>query len=118
MIINEFVHWAKTVNKNNRFDEGISAKDLPNALRKLYSVANPKEVVIPLTDLNSVCFYAYEELQELQEDYAVESGTIFATINSDPIYLKDEAVYALKDEILAPSFEIFLQALMSGELFE
>lgn len=119
MKIQEFVFKAKKQDKRNIFEKTTKdVSNIPNVLRVFYREANPVDVEISM-DGNSVKFYPLDELLLLQDDYKLNNDCfIFATCNSDPIFLKEGIVYSCyhgakgtEKEFVADSFETFLDLI-------
>ena len=119
MKIQEFVVKAKKQDKRNIFEKSTKdVSNIPNVLRDFYREANPVDVEISM-DGNSLKFYPLEEVLLLQDDYGLENNCfIFATCNSDPIFICDNVVYCCyhglsgaKKEYLAANFEAFLDLI-------
>ena len=119
MIIQEFVDKAIKQDKRNVFEIATQGFNiLPGELKDFYRRANPVDVEIRMGG-NSVKFYPLDELSILQDDYKLENDCfIFATCNSDPIFLKEGKVYSCyhgakesEKEFVADSFETFLDLI-------
>lgn len=106
MTIDNFINLAVKQDKRNSFgtlsvEEGFEDKFLklsnevviPNSMKEFYMYHNPEDVEIDTEDLGIIRFYSYDNLKELQEDYSLNECFVFATIDGDPIFTKEENVY-------------------------
>lgn len=116
MLIKDFVLKAISQDERNVFEEIESEiNNLPSELETFYKYANPIDVEVSMGG-NSVRFYQMDELKNLQLDYKLPKGRfVFATCNSDPIYIFNGKIYSCyhgntnaKDEFVADDFEDFL----------
>lgn len=116
MNISKFVNKAIKQDKRNTFGKGnLHIKQIPDDLQKFYKEIDPINVEVNI-DGNYIHFYPENEILKLQEDYHLDDGRfVFATNNSDPIYLYRGKVYTCYhaenvhiDEFLANSFNEFL----------
>ena len=119
MTIQAFVKKAIQQDQRNVFGESEEVLDLiPEELNEFYSKANPLDVEINI-DGNSVKMYPMDELKSLQEDYSLEDGCfVFATCNSDPIFVYEGKIYTCyhgsKDsekEFMADDFDSFMEMI-------
>lgn len=115
MQIKDFVKRAMEQDKRNIFEKINDVENVPLELVNFYKEANPIDVEITMGG-NAVRFYSVIDLNDLQTDYNLPDGRfVIATCNSDPIYLYNDKIYscchgssAIKDEIMAETFEDFL----------
>ena len=119
MTVQTFVKKAVRQDKRNVFEESEEVLDLvPKELKELYLKANPLDVEINM-DGNSVKLYPMDELESLQDDYSLDDDCfVFATCNSDPIFLYEGKVYTCyhgsKDserEFMEDDFESFMEMI-------
>ena len=112
-----FIIKAKIQDKRNIFNTAkVESCQLPKEVVAFYQIANPLDVEVTILG-NSVRFYQLTDLKQLQKDYFLDNDCfVFATCNSDPIYLKKHKVYTCchgtketKAELLANSFDEYLQ---------
>ena len=95
--------------------------NVPAKYPKFYSRFNPVRVYVEY-DSNYIHLLPIDELEKMTKKYRnVECDLVFATCNSDPIFLKNGKVYTCehgannpKIEFLANSFEDFLKMVMRG----
>jgi hypothetical protein len=119
MCIKDFVNCAIEQDKTNVFATANNVGDIPEELQEFYREANPLDVEISM-DGNGVRFHSLNDLRELQTEYVLPDGRfIFATCNSDPIYLYRGKIYTcyhgsaeVKDELMADNFESFLEMII------
>ncbi len=82
-------------------------------LKELYSEFDLTDVIITFEDLTSVRFYPLNELQALQMDYSfAENRFVFATYESDPIWLEDDVVYMAPHGVEANNGEKIAESIM------
>ena len=116
MDFKEFAKKAERQDTRNRFE--ACSKDLsfiPKTMQGFYSEYNPVDVEVSM-DGNAVRFYPYSDSKELKQDYELEDDRfVFATCNSDPIFMYNDKIYtychecSVTDyELLAESFSDFL----------
>ncbi len=119
MTLQDFVNKAMKQDKRNVFEKTTADENtLPGALKNFYRQANPVDVEITMGG-NPVKFYPLCELISLQGDYRLGNDCfVFATCNSDPIFLQEKKVYSCyhgvkgaKKEFIANSFEDFLDLI-------
>lgn len=119
MNIQDFKKRAIEQDSRNLFKKYVGdVSDISKVLQQFFLESNPIDVEITMSG-KPVKFYPYESLQQLQEDYSLQKNTfIFATCNSDPIYLYDSKIYTCcheklnsKSELIATSFEDFLSLI-------
>lgn len=119
MLVSEFVKKSIEQDKRNVFEECLDDFEfLPEQLIGFYKKANPVDVEVNM-DGNSVKMYPAEELESLQEDYSLgKECFVFATCNSDPIFMYGEKVYTCyhgskssEKELIAEDFDSFLRMI-------
>ena len=121
-IYNQFVTVAINYDPRNIFKTNKKIpSEIPNKLQSFYKQSEPYDVSVEL-DGNNLRFYAINELNRLNKEYPyVSKGGrfIFATINSDPIYLYNGKIYTTyhsndkpRDELICSSFKDFLKRLI------
>ncbi|MDD3417686.1 MAG: hypothetical protein PHY47_27475 [Lachnospiraceae bacterium] len=119
MSIDEFRKKALMQDKRNVFE--CCSGDIsfvPIELQEFFKDCNPMDVEITM-DGNAVRFYPLSDLIQLQEDYDLTDGRfVFATCNSDPIYIFKNEIYTRchgnsksRDEKMANSFVEFLELI-------
>jgi hypothetical protein len=116
-----FAKKAKEQDNSNIFSKCSNIIDIiPDELIPFYQEYNPVDVEITYDGVG-IHFYPIDELSDLQAEYAyIKAQFVFATCNSDPIFLNNEKVYTcphgVKEpewEKLAESFEEYLSLLLS-----
>jgi len=116
MNIKDFEKRAMEQDKRNIFKKcNDNLSTMPEPIQKFFEEANPTDVEVSM-DGNAIKFYPCEELGDLQKDYELEEhGYVFATCNSDPIFINSGKIYTCchgspnpKSELMADSFEEFL----------
>lgn len=116
MNIDGFKREAVKQDKRNVFEScSADTSFVPTELQDFFKNANPIDVEITM-DGNAVRFYPLSDLLQLQKDYGLVGGRfVFATCNSDPIYIFENKVYTCchgnsksSDEKMASSFVDFL----------
>jgi len=120
--MNYSIFVKKAIEKDSRNTFVTYADDIskiPTDLQMFYQSYNPVNVEID-TDNGLIHFYPAEDLTELSKDYSyIGNIFVFATINSDPIFINDKIVYTCphginnpKWEKVAESFEEYIQGLL------
>jgi len=116
-----FTAHAIAQDKRNTFTEYKgNLSHIPDGIKSFYREFNPVDVEIDYNGIG-VRFYKAEELSNLQEEYAyLNAQFVFATCNGDPIFVNDRKVYTCphgislpKWEMLAESFDEYLQILVN-----
>ncbi|PLT33630.1 hypothetical protein [Bacillus sp. V5-8f] len=96
---------------------------LPNPLREFYMEANPEDVEIILENLTSIRLYPLHQLRDLQKEYKIIQGFIFATLEGDPIVINDGKVFiavhgsgawTFEKESFVESFDMFLEYIIKN----
>jgi len=98
---------------------------LPNQLADFYDNFEPINVEIVLSDMSGVKLYPLNYLSTLQNEYNLgESSFVFATKNSDPIALLNDAVVTfahgsnfVEHEKIALCFDDYVDKLMANMKF-
>ena len=115
-----FAKKATAQDKRNifkKFDGNIDI--VPDEIKPFYRNFNPIDVEIDVDGVG-VRFCSAEWLHNLQNDYAyLKAQFIFASCNSDPIFINNGQVYTCPHgakepewEKLADNFEIYLTSLI------
>lgn len=116
MGIDEFKKEALKQDKRNVFENcSEDTSFVPTELQAFFKCGNPVDVEIAMNG-NAIRFYPLSELIQLQKDYNLSDGRfVFATCNSDPIFILEKKVFIrchgnskCCDEELAGSFDEFL----------
>ncbi len=117
-----FIEKATLQDERNCFST-VSEADvqfLPDPLKKFYLEANPVDVEIVLPNFTSIKLLPLHELVEVQEEYQAIEGFVFATLEGDPVLLKDQKVFIAAHgsdewiyEPLAESFDLYIEYMMS-----
>jgi hypothetical protein len=119
MNIQDFVNRAKAQDERNVFECGTgTVPGLPQILTAFFQKANPTDVEVSM-DGGTVRFFPEEELEDLQSEYSLDGGRyVFASSNGDPIYVYQGKIYTcchgthkIQDELMAESFEAFLELI-------
>ena len=120
MEFKKFVEKAVKQNMRNIFEENAGKVAIaPEELLIFYKMYNPVHVEITMNGY-VVRLYPADKLADLQTDYAHlgEERFVFATCNSDPIYLYKGKIYTtyhgsplIDDELMADSFNEFLDLI-------
>lgn len=117
-----FVEKVKQQDSRNTFESiQESSSFLPESLNAFYTNHNPIDVEVVLINSGSLKLYPKADLKKLQEDYQGINGFVFATLESDPVFLKKEKVYIAEHgssnwesiELLSHSFDDYLLMLHS-----
>lgn len=114
MKFTDFMLWAMAYDHRNVFAECDNVDVLPKYLQEFYKECNPIDVEVSLSGIGTVRFYSAEELDGLQKDYLLPADCfVFATCNSDPIFVRDGKVFSTVPERFVPELlaENFLQFL-------
>ena len=106
MVIDKFIKLAvRQDNRNyfsiltledcekNKFFKLSDELIIPNSMKEFYMYHNPENVEINTNELGTIKFYSYYNLKLLQKDYCLNECFIFATIDSEPIFIKEESIY-------------------------
>ena len=106
MVIDKFIKLAvRQDNRNsfsilrledcekNKFFKLSNELIIPNSMKEFYMYHNPESVEINTNELGTIKFYSYYNLKSLQKDYCLNKCFIFATMDSDPIFIKEEKKY-------------------------
>lgn len=100
-----FEKYAMAQDSQNKFSHLNCIPDfVPRSLHSFYQNSNPIDVEVNM-DEAVVHFYPINELEELQSEYVVPNGFVFATCNGDPIFLADGIVYTYPHGVEKPSWE-------------
>lgn len=119
MEINRFIEKAMKQDKRNCFEKCQDInKIIPESLKIFFKEYNPVDVEVSM-NRNMVKMYSSDSLENLQSDYGLDSDRfVFATCNSDPIYIFNKKIYTcyhgtaeVYDELIAQSFEEFLSLI-------
>lgn len=124
MSYDSFIENIKRQDKRNKFGSTskLNVDFLPNSLKEFYTQANPEDVEIVLENLTSIKLYPLQHLMDLQNEYKGVGGFVFATLEGDPIFLRDEKVFkavhgsgawSLEEELLSESFDKFIELIIS-----
>lgn len=111
MIIDRFIKLAIRQDNRNSFsilrvedcekDKFFKLSDeviIPDNMKEFYIYHNPESIEVNTDELGTIRFYSYYNLKELQKDYCLNKCFIFATIDSDPIFIKEGSVYIYDHE--------------------
>lgn len=116
MSIDEFKREAVKQDERNVFEScSEDTSFVPTELQDFFKNSNPVDVEITMNG-NAIRFYPLSDLLQLQKDYDLADGRfVFATCNSDPIFVLENKVYTRchgnsksSDEEMASSFIDFL----------
>lgn len=120
MNVSNFVESAVKQDSRNKFCRyDGELYFIPEALQYFFRNYNPDDVEVTMFG-NQVSFYSVEDLEVLQEEYLLDEGCfVFATCNSDPIYVSVEGAIFTKchgvknasDEKIAEDFSGFLELI-------
>lgn len=107
MNFNDFVKLATQQDNRNTFSEYEGDLEIvPEHLKTFYNKFNPVDVEIEI-DLGALRLYSAEKLNALQNEYQyVKAQFVFATINSDPVFLNDGRLYICAHGVKAPNWEL------------
>ena len=115
-----FVEKAVALNERNKFEPYEGNIDIvPDEIKPFYRDYNPVRVEIGFYGV-SIRFCPVKELLELQKEYShINAQFIFATCNSDPIFMNDRCVFTCahgthepQHEKKAESFSDYLKSLV------
>lgn len=116
MGIDEFKEEALKQDQRNVFENcSGDTSFVPMELQDFFKNGNPVDVEVTMNG-NAIRFYPLCELIQLQENYNLSNGGfVFATCNSDPIFILEKKVFTrchgnskCCDEEMASSFDEFL----------
>lgn len=119
MTIEEFVARAKKQDPRNTFKtyDGDVSK-IPLEIKDFYIKANPIDVEVESRKLGNIHFFPLEKIYDVRKDYSFmpEDSFIFASNNSDPIFIVNSLFYITYEsqynpEFLSDNFESFLDIL-------
>jgi hypothetical protein len=104
----QFVEFLKKQDARNVIIETKSCINnmvLPDELKLFYQNYNPVDVEINFNGLG-LRFYSIEDLYELQQEYSyIKDIFVFASCNSDPVFLKDGKIFTCPHGVSKPNFE-------------
>lgn len=115
----DFKNKALKQDKRNVFEScSDDVSFVPVELQDFFKDCNPIDVEITMNG-DAIRFYPLSDLEQLQEDYNLSNGRfVFATCNSDPIYVLERKVCTCchgnskaKDEEMAKNFSEFLSMI-------
>ena len=116
----DFRKAAEKQDKRNIFKiENKVPDNIPKKLVAFYQECNPVDVEVLIEEI-SVRFYPVQALSDLQEEYELPGDRfVIATCNGEPVYLYNDKVYTcyvdsdtIEDELLADSFDLYLQKIV------
>ena len=120
LILKEFSQKAIIQDSRNRFDVFDGSLDcVPDEIKPFYLGFNPEDVELAWKGV-SIRFFPARELEQIQEEYAyLNVKFVFASSNSDPVFIDHNGVYTCVHgtdnptwEHLADTFEEFLSKLV------
>ncbi|MFW5980952.1 MAG: hypothetical protein ACOCRU_00090 [bacterium] len=125
-LFKDFVKYAVEKDYRNRFsiaDVDISKLNGDELFIEFYSNYNPEDVEIDLGEQGIISFFSAEELSKVQLEYNCEGYFVFASIEGDPVAIKNGKIYlaphgAGKEEYdfkkTSKGFIEFLKSLMNN----
>lgn len=126
MKYNFFREFAMNNDQRNVFTESVSEKIsfLPEGLIEFYSTFNTEDVIVTFSDLTSIKFYSIDDIREIQKEYNLPvNGYVFATYESDPIWIQKGAVYIgvhgannISEKKISDSMFEFITSIVSNEV--
>ena len=104
--------FAITQDNRNKFGKSDKiSKIVPKSLELFYREYNPIDVEVDIDGV-AVRFYPVDELEQLQKNYTIPSAFIFASCNSDPIFISKNKVYTCPHGVANPKWELISNSIL------